>query len=91
MASEAHTRETGILGSLIDSNEAAGDVERRGALTISRNHAARVLVYNYAAETKDRHDLAAIPRARTPRPMSGPLPTQTGRAPLAQLVEQGTF
>ncbi len=23
---------------------------------------------------------AAIPRARTPRPMSGPLPTQTGRA-----------
>jgi len=64
-AGEAHTRDGGILGRLIDGNEAAGEVERRGALTISRNHAARVLVFNYSAETKDRHDLAAI-RAANP-------------------------
>lgn len=64
-AGEADTREAGILGRLIDGNEAAGEIERRGVLTISRNHGARVLVYNYSAGTTDRHDLAAI-RAANP-------------------------
>lgn len=64
-AGESHERETGILGRLIDANESAGQVERRAALTISRNHDARVLVYNHSAQTKDRRDLAAI-RAANP-------------------------
>ena len=65
-AGEAHTREDGILGQLIDRNEEAGEVEQRGALTISRNHDARVLVYNYSApvvgknQSDDRHNFAAI-------------------------------
>ncbi len=37
-----------------------GSVQRRGALTISRNHAARVIVSNYSAETNARGDLAVI-------------------------------
>lgn len=70
-AGEAHTRETGILGQLIDRNEEAGEVERRGALTISRNFEARVLVYNFSAEVEgrdqaaDRQNFAAI-RAANP-------------------------
>lgn len=70
-AGEAHTREAGILGQLIDRNESAGEVERKGALTISRNHDARVIVYNYSApvegknQADDRKNFAAI-RAANP-------------------------
>ena len=63
-AGEARDRETGLLGRLIDRNEAEGDVDRpHDALTISRNHSAGVLVYNYAAPTKDPKDTAALKRA----------------------------
>lgn len=66
-AGEASDRSEGILGQLIDGNEAAGDVERRHpGLTISRNHEARVLVFNYSAPVQGatpkemRRDLPAI-------------------------------
>lgn len=62
-AGESHTRESGILGRLIDGNEAAGDVEERGALTISRNFDGRTLVYRYEAKTTDKNDIAAIKAA----------------------------
>ena len=63
-AGEAHHREDGILGSLLDANEAQGDVEQpHDALRISRNHKARTLIYSYAAPTKDRTDFPAIRRA----------------------------
>lgn len=71
-AGEAEEREEGILGRLVDENERRGDVERRQALTISRNHAARVLVYRYeapvdpdASMSDQRADAAAI-RAANP-------------------------
>lgn len=66
-AGQSEHRETGILGQLVDRNEATGEVERRPGLTISRNHAARVLVYNYSAPVRpedppgeQRRDLQAI-------------------------------
>ena len=59
-AGEAHERETSILGRLVDGNESEGSVETRPGLTVSRNHAARVLVFNYSAPTKDPHDVAAM-------------------------------
>jgi phage terminase large subunit-like protein len=49
-AGESHERATGILGRMIDANEAAGDVEALGALRISRNGEARTLIYNWSAE-----------------------------------------
>lgn len=58
---QAHEREDGILGRLIDGNERMGEVEQRGpALSVSRNHDARALVFNYSAPTTDREDTAAI-------------------------------
>jgi phage terminase large subunit-like protein len=59
-AGEGHERETSILGMLVDRNEADGDVELEPGLTISRNHAARTLVYNYSAPTMDPFDVAAM-------------------------------
>lgn len=64
-AGAAHTRAEGILGRLIDGNEAAGSTEKDGALTISRHHEARTLVYNYSADTEDPFDFPAI-RAANP-------------------------
>lgn len=58
---EAHDRAESILGMIVDANERDGDVERpHPGLTISRNHAARVLVYRYSAPTKDRRDRVAV-------------------------------
>src|SRR4051794_3510628 len=60
-AGQAHEREEGILGRLIDGNERVGQVEQRNdALRISRNHEARTLIYNYSADTYKREDLEAI-------------------------------
>lgn len=60
-AGDALARESGILGRLIDGNEAAGEVERPHAgLTVSRNHDAGSLVYNYSAPTSDPTDVAAM-------------------------------
>lgn len=59
-AGEAHQRLESILGRLIDGNEADGEVERHGALTISRNPAAQLLVFNYSAQTDDPSDTKAI-------------------------------
>lgn len=62
-AGEAHTRETGILGRLIDGNQLRGECETRGALTVSRNTAAQTLVWNFDAGTKSRDDLDRIQAA----------------------------
>jgi phage terminase large subunit-like protein len=59
-AGDASDREVGILGRMIDRNEAVGDVERLDGLTISRNFDAATLVYNYSAPTKDPSDTAAM-------------------------------
>lgn len=59
-AGEALERDESILGHLIDRNEARGQLEQEPGLTISRNHEAKVLVYNYSAPTSDRHDIAAL-------------------------------
>lgn len=72
-AGEAHTRDEGILGRLIDGNEEAGELEQRGALKISRNHSARALVYNYTApvEGKDaKADRANFDAIRAANPAS---------------------
>ena len=62
-AGESHTRETGILGRLIDGNERQSDLEKRNALTISRNFAGRTLVWKYEAKTTDPFDTPAIKAA----------------------------
>jgi phage terminase large subunit-like protein len=59
-AGDANERDTGILGRMIDRNEAVGDVEKHPGLTISRNKNARTLIYNYSAPTKDATDSAAL-------------------------------
>ena len=62
-AGESHTRETSILGRLIDGNERQGDVEKTGALTVSRNFAGRTLVWKYEAKTTDPFDTVAVKAA----------------------------
>ena len=62
-AGESHTRDSGILGRLIDGNERQGDVEKNGALTVSRNFAGRTLVWKYEAQTNDPHDTDAVKAA----------------------------
>jgi phage terminase large subunit-like protein len=62
-AGEAHQRTESILGRLLDGNEAEGEVERDGALTISRNTAAQLLVFNYSAQTEDPKDTKVIKAA----------------------------
>jgi phage terminase large subunit-like protein len=60
-AGDALEREESILGQLLDMNEARGEVERpHDGLTISRNHAAKTLIFNYSAPTDDRHDVEAL-------------------------------
>jgi hypothetical protein len=60
-AGEPADRMGGILGDLMDGNEMAGDLERvHAALTVSRNHPGRTLVYNYCANTLDVSDLDAL-------------------------------
>lgn len=63
-AGDAQDRASSILGQLLDANERDGDIEKpTDALTISRNHAARTIVFNYSAPTKDRRDVAALKKA----------------------------
>lgn len=62
-AGEAHQRAESILGRLIDGNEAEGEIERHGALTISRNEAAQLLIFNYSALTEDPKDTKGIKAA----------------------------
>lgn len=62
-AGEAQERSDGILGRMIDGNEADGLVERDGALTVSRNTAAKTLIFNYCAPTTDPKDTPSIKAA----------------------------
>lgn len=60
-AGDALSRETSILGKLIDGNQRTGQTDRphRG-LTVSRHHESRSLVFNYSAPTTDPSDLDAM-------------------------------
>lgn len=62
-AGEGHQRSESILGRLIDGNEKVGEIERKGALTISRNSLAQTLVFNYSAATNKREDTKAVKKA----------------------------
>ena len=62
-AGEAAERASSILGRLVSGMRAHDDVDVDGTLTISRNHAARTLVFAYEAQTKDRYDVKALKRA----------------------------
>jgi len=62
-AGDAHKRQTGILGRMLDSNEANGECERSPGITISRNHTARTIVFNYSAPTSDPRDVVAMKQA----------------------------
>jgi phage terminase large subunit-like protein len=60
-AGDAASRTESLLGQLLDHNELAGDVDRSmDGLTVSRNHDARTLVFNYSAPTTDPKDVAAM-------------------------------
>lgn len=56
-AGDALARETSILGRMIDHNERDGELSVEDGLTVSRNHEARSLVYNYSAPTTDPADV----------------------------------
>lgn len=60
-AGDALSRQSSILGRLIDVNERDGTVAMpHEGLTVSRNHDARSLLFNYSAPTKDPADLEAM-------------------------------
>lgn len=60
-AGDALARETSILGRLLSVNERVGEVETpHNGLTISRNHEARTLIFNYSAPTLDPTDTRAM-------------------------------
>lgn len=62
-AGGSEDRTDGILGHLIDTNEAHGECKTRGALTVSRNTEARTVVFNYSAKTTDPTNIAAMKAA----------------------------
>ena len=60
VAGESIYRHDSILGRLIDGNESHGELERpHEALTISRNHEARVLLVRYESTSQDPEDTTA--------------------------------
>lgn len=59
-AGAAADRQTGILGQMIDANEKDGDCQKEKGLTISRNHEARTMVFNYSAPTFDPKDVDSM-------------------------------
>jgi len=62
-AGEASERHGGILGRIIDGNEQMGEVDRRDALTVSRNRAGKTIVFNWSARTVDPADTKAVKAA----------------------------
>jgi phage terminase large subunit-like protein len=60
-AGDAASRADSILGRMIDGNETASDTDKsRDGLTISRNHDAATLLFNYCAPTSDPADVDAM-------------------------------
>jgi len=59
-AGDANERDSSILGRMVNRNESVGDVEKTPGLTISRNHDAATLIYNYSAPTTDPTDIASM-------------------------------
>lgn len=57
---EAAGREQSILGQLVDTNEATGDLEQHPGLTVSRDYESRTIVFRFHA---------VDPRAADPRPL----------------------
>jgi hypothetical protein len=81
-AGEPTERVTGLLGQMIDRNELDGDVERvHRALTISRNHPGKTLIYNYDARTLDPFDMDAIKAANPASWVTRERLLETARSP----------
>jgi hypothetical protein len=81
-AGEPHERVDGILGRILDTNEQAGEHERpHDALTISRDHESRTLVFNYPADTLDPLDTDAIKRANPASWVTGHKLAELARSP----------
>lgn len=60
-AGEAGERESSLLGVLVDATHQRGESERvHAALQISRHHASRTVVFEWAAPTQDPDDIDAI-------------------------------
>jgi phage terminase large subunit-like protein len=60
-AGDAASRTDSILGRMLDGNERDGDVDKsQPGLTVSRNHKAGTLIFNYSAPTTDPQDVAAM-------------------------------
>ncbi len=59
-AGEAHDREDSILGRILDTAVAKGEVERSPGLTVAKLAASHMLVYNYEAPTSDPRDTAKM-------------------------------
>jgi len=59
-AGEASQRKSSILGRILDDAALKGDVETIPGLTISRNTAAQMLVYNHEAPTADPYDVKSM-------------------------------
>lgn len=63
-AAEAGQRQSGLLGSLVDSIHTAGETETvHAALRISRDHRGRSIVFEWSAPTQDPEDHATIKMA----------------------------
>lgn len=60
-AGDAAARTESILGRMLDGNERDGEVDTSLlGLTVSRNHKAGTLIFNYSAPTKDTSDVEAM-------------------------------
>jgi len=59
-AGEAHDRQDSILGRILDTAVAKGDVEHTPGLTVAQLPESRMLVYNYEAPTMDPRDVASM-------------------------------
>jgi phage terminase large subunit-like protein len=59
-AGYSNDRENGILGGILDTARAAGDVTETPGLAVMKNEQAKTLVWAYEAPTVDRFDTAAV-------------------------------
>lgn len=62
-AGHANDRQDGILGRIIDTAAASGEVDTRPGLKVVRNPPAKTLVFNYEADTLDRFDVEKVKEA----------------------------
>ncbi|MGE4428954.1 MAG: terminase large subunit [Solirubrobacteraceae bacterium] len=87
---DAEEREASVLGRIVDANEACDDVERpHDALTISRNHEARTLVYRFSAPIRSRR--APVREVKKANPASWITEEYLGRQQANPELEDADF